>query len=155
MSHRATVTYLYDGSFEGFLTACFDAWKQPSARIVEHTGFQQQLGEQYVTVETEPCKFSRVYKAILTKLGEQCLRTVYLAYLSHDEERGSKILAFLRLGFRVGRSINRRLADQEVLDIQSLATFVSNERIRMMAVSYTHLIFLQPSALQKSLIWNM
>lgn len=132
MSHRTTVTYLYDGSFEGLLTAVFDAWKQPSARIVEHTGFQQQLGEQYVTVETQPVKFSRVYKAILAKLGQQCLRIVYLTFLSHDEERASKILAYLRLGFRVGRGINRRLADQEVLDVQSLATFVSNERIRMM-----------------------
>jgi probable DNA metabolism protein len=109
------LVYLYDGSFEGMLTAIFEAYyREAPGRILAEGCWQQALDERYETVETDLSKSGRVHDAIEAKIGKTALGMVYYGWLSHEPERATRIYEFLRLGFRIGPGVTARLADPAV-----------------------------------------
>lgn len=129
MLEETNLSYIYDGSFEGLLTAIFDAYyrHENPERILMSLGEQSCFfeGVFYVTTSTE--KSDRVYKSIMQKMGSDALLLIYNAYLSEMEESGKAILEFLKLGFKVGSKILDYLTHDWVNIVFKLAKATTNE----------------------------
>ena len=98
MSARSDVIYVYDGSFEGLLTAVFESFesRELPCSIVAEDEFVPTLFSSK-TVDTDPQKADRVRRG-LKKTGADVWNTVRLGYLTCLEDRGTliKILCIWR-----------------------------------------------------------
>ena len=68
----APLTLLFDGSFEGLMTAFFDAYARrphPVALLPE-AACQLEFGQRYTTVSTDEAKAARVVRGIRRCVGE-------------------------------------------------------------------------------------
>lgn len=105
-------TYLYDGSFDGLLTAYFYAYKDQNVyTICRQQNYLPDLLSQPQTIATEPEKADRIYRSVLHNLSEKTLRNLYLLYLSEVSECDLLGLHYLRLCFAHGAAVN--LAKQQ------------------------------------------
>ncbi|MHC1749298.1 MAG: TIGR03915 family putative DNA repair protein [Cellulosilyticaceae bacterium] len=99
--------YVYDGSFEGLLTAIFYSYKETtSLDFVVSSSHIPNLIDEYVTITTENDKFNRLYNSIDQKLSSDTLKNVYYLYLSEIEGSQKLIYDYLKLCFKHSSSIN-------------------------------------------------
>ena len=126
------VDYLYDGTFEGFLTCIYHHYYgEKASGIYRQDHYQSSLLSGYRIVETEEEKASRVYDAIEKKISSEDLRRIYRAFLSSDQEKENKLLQYIRLGFQKGSAISLLHSNQIVFDVQQCDKKVSIEMHRM------------------------
>ena len=98
---------LYDGSFDGLLTAYFYAYKDPDVYTVcRQQNYQPDLLSQSRNIVTEPDKADRIYRSVRQNLSEQTLHNLYLIYLCELSDCDLLGLRYLRLCFINGASIN-------------------------------------------------
>lgn len=128
MSQRTDVVYQYDGSFDGLLCCVFRAVYEKETPIAIFPEDCAQSTLLYTeTVITDEKKARRVMASIPKKLGAEAFHCVKLAFLSAMEEKECAILAFLRLGYRVGPGIMQRLTDPCVYPVITAAKSVAGE----------------------------
>jgi len=124
--------YLYDGSFEGFLTCIYHHYYgEKASGIYPRDQYQASLLAECSIVETEEEKASRVYEAIEEKISTDDLRRIYRAFLSSDPEKENKLLQYIRLGFKRGSAISLLHSNPIVLDVQKCEYKVSIETHRI------------------------
>ena len=109
------VSYLYDGSYAGFLTCVFESYvhrEEPAG----FTRFDEAAASfcPQLAVETDPADARRVYRALEPKLGVWGKRLVCRGFLTGMEERERHIWAFLAYGLRRGPEAARDLGDPRV-----------------------------------------
>ena len=100
--------YIFDGSFEGMLTAIYEAYYSGSSPdgIYEDNNYQQSLEATVYIVETNAEKARKVFDSIKYKISEQALKTVYYTFLSELNEAPTCIYQYLRLGVITSYSIH-------------------------------------------------
>lgn len=128
--------YVYDGSFEGLLTAIFESYyrKQQPARILCNSNLQHNLLEENIYILTDEEKASRVYNSIRDKISPEALKNVYYTYLSEQEDAGTWIYDYIRFGYKVGHKIDLYLTDDRVQNIHKTRKKVSFEAHRMLGL---------------------
>ena len=100
-------TYLYDGSFDGLLTAYFYAWKDTDVyTICREISYTPNLLSQPVHISTEDDKAQRIMRSVQQNLSAWTMRNLYLVYLSELADCNFLGLEYLRLCFAQGDSIN-------------------------------------------------
>ena len=126
------VDYLYDGTFEGFLT-CIHAhyYEEKASGIFRKDNYQASLLSDFRMIGTEEKKASKVYEAIEKKISRDDMRRIYRVFLSSDEEKEEKLLRYIQLGFRIGPEISLLHSDPVVLDVQKCEYKVSIETHRI------------------------
>ncbi len=131
MSDGTTVAYLYDGTFEGLMTAVFEAFSHRPMpdTIAQAGGFQPQFGQQTRAIATEEAKAARVIAGI-RRLGDDIYERLWLAFLSEQIDRGQWIYAYIRLGLAVGPRVRHMLTDDRVVRIHKWSDRVSLEKSR-------------------------
>ena len=98
---------IYDGTFDGLLTACFEAYQDLEVTdIVPIDRYQPDLLQQPQEIVTDKTKADRVYHSILTKLSGHTLTNIYYVYLSELPGCDFLILEYLRLCYKEGSKIN-------------------------------------------------
>ena len=129
MFNRRDIIYLYDGTFDGLLTAVFDSFAQHEIPIgIEiDNNVQETLGVTYFYVGTDTSKAYRVRKAIAEKVSSYAMKSIYFAYLSNVADKEMKILAYIHRCFRYGKAVNSYLNDRYVADILNAAQYVVGE----------------------------
>lgn len=130
-------TYIYDGSFEGMLTAIYEAFnnKEHLQEIVAEREFLPRLFINKRFIKCNPAKAEKVYQAIGAKISHEAQRYIYLNYLSGYPERGIWIYRYLHLGFKKGKNINLYLSQPDVLQIHKTARQVLFERYRLLGLA--------------------
>lgn len=125
----ASLTLLYDGTFEGLMTAFFEAYaRRPHpAAILPESVCQLQFGQRYQTVETDLNKADRVVRGIQARIGDFAYEKIWLASLSDAPAVSQDIYRYLLWGFDIGRSIRSRLADDRVLAVDKTVSLVTRE----------------------------
>ena len=124
---------IYDGSFQGFLTAIYEAFyseKSPE-QIISEDKFTNNLFSTTKKIETDEEKADKVYDAIKNKISSYTLRTVYYCYLSELEEIEINLFKYLKLGFKEGGRVNKFHSNDTVKKIISARKKVSREAHRM------------------------
>ena len=114
MSARSDVTYVYDGSFEGLLTAVFESFesRELPCSIVAEDEFVPTLFA-CKTVDTDPQKADRVRRG-LKNVSADVWNAVRLGYLTCVEDRGTLINDFVHMAMHYGAGVMRMLADDTV-----------------------------------------
>ena len=130
------MVYLTDGSFEGLLTAVFEAFekKEDPEEIYFKDTFQISLISEFKDIITDGEKADRVYRAIDSKISRDVLEMVYGAYLSEDPGCGAPILYTLRLGFKMGGRVKNLLQNPHVLKVHDLNRRVQGEKHRFLGL---------------------
>lgn len=121
--------YLYDGSFDGLLTAVFEAYarrEQPDA-IAGEENLQVSFGQQVTRIPTEEEKARRVEKALIAKLGKPVFKKIWTVSLSSDPDQATIIYHYIRRGLEIGRRIYSDLAHPAVLSLEKLYRLVGRE----------------------------
>lgn len=128
------LAYVYDGSFEGMLTAIFEAYyrKEEPVDILPEQGLQQNLLAQYVTIKTDSVKSDRVYASIWKKISQDALKNVYHAYLSEEPDAGTLIYRYLKLGWKMGGRVDLHLSDDTVFKVMDINRKLEFEVHRLM-----------------------
>lgn len=126
------VDYLYDGTFEGFLTCIYEHYyTEKAAAIYPKDQYQASLLSSFHVVNTEEEKATRVYEAIEEKISREDLRRIYRVFLSSDFEKENKLLQYIRLGFRKGSAVSLLHGNPVVFQVQQCEKKVSVETHRM------------------------
>ena len=101
------IDYLYDGSFDGLLTAIFYGYQEhDEVQIHKESAYAPSLLSTSKQVLTESDKADRVYTSIHDKLSISTLENVYCAYLSEEENVETLILQYIKLCYQYTDSIN-------------------------------------------------
>jgi probable DNA metabolism protein len=127
--------YIYDGSFDGFLSVIYDCYyyKIPESIERESTYNFNMLFDDKV-IETDELKFGKVYKAILEKISEDTLIHVYQAFLSEVPGIELKLFKYLKLGFKLGSKVNDFLTEVTVNEVQKYSRKVGFEAHRFLGL---------------------
>lgn len=128
------LAYIYDGSFEGLLTAIFEAYyrKEDPVAIVQEQGLQQDLLLQHVHIETDSAKSDRVYTSIWRNISHEALKNVYHTYLSEAPEAGTLIYCYLKLGWKMGGKVDLHMSDDTVFKVMDINRRLEFEVHRLM-----------------------
>lgn len=126
--------YIYDGSFDGLLTAVYEAYyrKETPERIMSEQSYQENLLSTKLYVETDTVKANKVYQAIKNKISYDALKNVFYVFLSELPEAGTIIYHYLKLGWKIGNQVDKHLTDERVLTVHDISRKVGRERHLML-----------------------
>jgi len=129
MSDGRILIYIYDGSFDGLLSAVHYAYynREEPDEIVSTDRLQQNFIAQYVTIKTDSEKSKAVYNSIRKKISDRALYDLYLTYLSNEPDKATAIYKYLRLGYKLGIHIHHHLHEDCVLRVNKISGYVSME----------------------------
>lgn len=128
------ICYIYDGTFEGLLTSIYEAYyrKEKVEEIFSKAEFETTLLTEPVFIENSEEKYKKVYTAIKNKISKEALELVYNVYLSEINGCGTLIYKYIRLGFKLGSSVNLYLHNDIVLNMHKIEKKVVYECHRML-----------------------
>lgn len=131
---NATKTLIYDGSFNGFLTAVFNGFEQklPYADIQRQGQLQRGLFADTETIFTNLEKAQRVWNGIRNK-SNTAIKNIYFAYLSEQHRIEPKLYQYIRLLMESKSNRASDFSEDAVLKISQLAHKVGREKHRMEA----------------------
>lgn len=130
------IHYIYDGTFEGLLTAIYEAYyrrENPDDIVPKEREEENFLIQRYY-IETNTEKASKVYKSIEEKISEEALKRVFYAYLSELPKSGIAVLNYLRIGYKMGANVDNNLANEAVLAMDKINYKVSMEQHRLLGL---------------------
>lgn len=130
------ICYVYDGSFEGLLTAVYEAYYQNEKpdSIMSQANYQENLLVKKIVIRTDCLKADKVYDAVIKKISHEALRKVFCVFLSELPQAGNIIYKYLRLGWKIGKEIDFHLSEEKVLDVHTISKRVSGEKHRMLGL---------------------
>ncbi|REC76039.1 DNA metabolism protein [Chryseobacterium elymi] len=130
-------TLLYDGSFDGLLTAVFEVfeYRYQDVGIASKERFHQEnIFAEIHTVITQSDKAERVFNKLEQHIGRSGVQQLLKVFLSEDPEREHLILSAVKQSIRhPGKNILQNYADEEMLKISKICKSVDRERHRMTA----------------------
>lgn len=128
------VIFVYDKTFEGLLTAVFDAYSRrvfPDALLAEGEPFPLFYDEA-VTVCSDAAKADRVWKGLERKISKTSLSGVAVTWLSELPEVDMLLFRYIRKAIDSATTIEFNLGDPDVLQTAKIWKKVNNERMRVM-----------------------
>ena len=126
---------IYDGSFEGFLSAVFDVYeyKFTDADICPASRYNGNLFLPHHAVLTDGERSQRVLKGLEKKLPSENLKEIYRSFLSELPEREKYLLQYIRYAFSSNEKMESDFSHPAVLWVSQTARKVYREKHRMEA----------------------
>ncbi|MEH6681169.1 MAG: TIGR03915 family putative DNA repair protein [Sediminicola sp.] len=127
-------TLIYDGSFNGFLTAVFEAFegKLTVANIQKNSAYQRGLFSEPETIFTQMDKAQRVWNGIQKK-SHEAIKNIYFAYQAESSGIEMLLYRYIRKLFTGHADVHLNQADDIVLKVGQWAKMVGREKHRMEA----------------------
>lgn len=124
--------YLYDSSFEGFLTAVFESYTSRGV-IRKENAFVPDMFATTIRVETDLEKADRVWAGLSKKLSANGLHQYFSTFLSEIENVEDQMLSYTRHVFENQSSVELDFGNNFVLFVAQTARKVHREKHRMEA----------------------
>ncbi|MCO5945774.1 TIGR03915 family putative DNA repair protein [Mucilaginibacter flavidus] len=126
---------IYDGTFEGLLTAVFEIYERKLNYInLQKIGVASTaMFEDVINVITDNDRASRVLNGLKKKLSANGVQRVYIAHMSEIENEENNIVGFIRHAFDAGRNIEEDYGNRFVLRISEIMVMMRREKHRMEA----------------------
>ena len=123
------LVFFYDRTFEGLLTAVFDAYNRKTFPdlILANGSIAPMFMEDSYTVLTQEDKATRVWAALEKKMNKQACNMLTHAWLSEEEGSENLLFRYIRKTIDSKMSIETNFGDDDVLQIHQLARKVSHE----------------------------
>ncbi|PZD78043.1 TIGR03915 family putative DNA repair protein [Mesonia sp. K7] len=125
--------FIYDASFEGFLTTVFSAYEQRcnNPKILKHHQFIESFFEESETVFTSQEKAKRVWKKLEKNCGKSGCNQIYRAFLSEIEGIENTLFQYIRHAMSSSKNITKDYAHPAVLEVVQTVKKVGREKHRM------------------------
>lgn len=126
---------VYDGSFEGFLSAVFDIYeyKFKDVHFASEENYQKNIFDKAHEVITDETKTLRVWKGLEHRMSRNALSKVYKTFLSEKKDIEMVLLDYIRYAFSSKTSIEYDFSNNSVLTVSQVAKIVYREKHRMEA----------------------
>jgi probable DNA metabolism protein len=126
---------IYDGTFEGLLTAVFEIYDRQLTQVnLQKAGVASQaLFEDVLTVITDDSRANRVLKGLRQKLSATAVQRVYIAYLSGIENEENNLVGYMRYAFDAKQNIEEDYGNRYVNRISEIVKMMRREKHRMEA----------------------
>jgi probable DNA metabolism protein len=123
--------FFYDKTFEGLLSAVFDAYSyQISPEKLLRTGdIAPMFTDKSHTVVTESEHAKRVWKALSVKSGKNVCNMLVYVWLSELEGSDELLFRYICKTFGTSRKIEYNFGDSDVLEVGKIARKVSHEAL--------------------------
>lgn len=127
------IIYHYDKSFEGLLTAIFDAYLRKTFphRLLLPDEPEPLFCEASHSVITDTEKSERVWKSLEKKVDKNTLNMISYAWLSELPGADEVIFRYICKTIDSPRSIATNFADNDVLQLRQIALKTGREKHRM------------------------
>src|ERR1700712_3610114 len=128
-------TVVYDGNFEGLLTAVFDVYeyRMENVLLLPKKQRQESLFTDTHNVETILEKADRVWKALRAKISPKAASQVYYAFLSEQKGMENKLLQYIQYMFKSKYTAENDFTSAAVSYVVETAKKVHREKHRMEA----------------------
>jgi probable DNA metabolism protein len=126
------IDFVYDGSFDGFLSAASLALKEQGARVVPFACHAADLFADAVNVPTDDEAAGRMRRRIGSCAGTDELDTLLLVHSSASPDRHRLLLSYIRLTLRAGRSVAAEIIRPDVLAVRKIRDRVSLEMAKLL-----------------------
>jgi probable DNA metabolism protein len=126
---------VYDGSFEGLMTAVFEIYefKIDSPLIMQDVNASNLLFGKIYQVSTSRDKSMRVYKKLQERISANSLQQLYKSFLSEIPAVENCIYRYIRYALSSAKPMDNDFSNADVLQIQQLSRKVEREKHRMEA----------------------
>lgn len=126
---------IYDGSFDGFLSAIFQIFEQRLTNTTIHNKFWEQQGlfAERETIITDEAKANRVWKGLKSRISSKGSYQLYYAFLSEQLGVENLLLDYMQYVFSKTLNANKDYSHPSVLEIAQIAKSVGREKHRMEA----------------------
>ena len=127
------ILFIYDRTFEGLLTAVFDAYFRktfPDQLLSEGDALPLFCDETF-TVITDEKKAERVWRGLQKKISSSALSSLTWCWLSELPEVDMLLFRYIRKNVDAPASIELNFGDEDVLEITKIWKKVNNERCRV------------------------
>lgn len=121
--------FRYDKTFDGLLTAVFDAYARrmfPDALLAGGEPVPLFTTEEH-TVVSDPEKSGRVWRGLARKLPKEVCNMLMYGWLSEEEGVDMMLARYMRRVFDEGNGVFTDFSDPDILRIKQLAQKVSHE----------------------------
>jgi len=128
-------TYIFDGSFEGLLTAIFEFYeRKPGAiQLVSQNYFHPKLLEETFEIINDEEKAQRVWTGLKKKISRDWQMRFYKTYLSETEESFQHLFDFACYIFDNLKGAENNFGHPSVIAISKMDKSVNREKHRMKA----------------------
>jgi len=128
-------TLLYDGSFNGLLTAIFETfeYKHTAVKIEKQHAHRPGIFDSVQLVISDEMKAKRVWRGLQTRLSYTGRREFYYTFLSELPGIEGALLAYVQYAYRSVTNIEKNFANPVVNMISQTAHSVHREKHRMEA----------------------
>ena len=126
------ITYIFDGTMDGLLTAVFDAYalKEQPEELLKSGDALPLFCERKYQVTTDEEKAQRVWAGLEKRLNREALKLISVSWLSELRELNTPLFHYIYKVFQQG-DISRNFADPDVLNVTNIARRVLHEQLRM------------------------
>ena len=127
--------FIYDTTFEGFLTAVFEVYeyKIKDVAIRKNTLEIPQLFGEIIDVKTNPDKAKRVANKLIVIFKKQGFQSLLKVLLSEMETIEDNLLEVIRYGLSTNKNILNDFGHPAVLEIKQVLKKIYREQHRMNA----------------------
>jgi probable DNA metabolism protein len=124
--------FVYDKTFEGLLSAVFDAFnrKQFPDKLLSENEMPPLFSETHLVV-TDEAKSGRVWTGLNKKLSREACYMLSVVFLSELPEIGDVLFRYMKKAFESKQSIETNFADNDVLELSKIYKKVTREAERM------------------------
>lgn len=127
--------FLYDGTFEGFLSAVFDAFSaKDEVEIEKKEGWQPQLFTEPVEVETVQEKAERVVNKLLSICGRRGFSAIVQIFLSEEENAETYTFHLVKSVMKYGSKAFSRFQDEKITRAMEFRKRVSKECDKILGI---------------------
>ncbi len=129
------VLLLYDGSFEGFLTAVFEVYeyKLADVEIVKGGSYNTTVFQQEHVVQTDDAKVKRVWKGLHQYISSGAAISLYHTWLSEAKNTEQTLLQYIQYVFKKKTAVETDFSHPAVLSVAKITKKVHREKHRMEA----------------------
>lgn len=128
-------TLVYDGTFEGLLTAVFEIYerKLEPVRLLKGRWQSSALFEEVIPVVTDEVRASRVLLGLRKKLSAAGVQRLYIAHMADIADEDCNVLGFIRYVFNSEQNIEEDYGNRYVMRLSEILKMVRREKHRMEA----------------------
>lgn len=128
-------TLIYDGTFEGLLTAVFEVYEHKLLHVHLQKGEWRNtaLFENVIKVVTETGRATRVLKGLQQKLSPIGLQRLYAAHMAEMEGEDDNLMGYIRHVFDSPVNVEEDYGNKYVMRVSEIVRMLRREKHRMEA----------------------
>lgn len=129
------MTFVYDATYEGLLSAIFESYRLRAIplRIIAEDQHQKSLFDQVLTINTDEEQAKRVIKGLEKKCGKKASRLIYRCFLSEQPGIEMLINHFVRTAMSSTENVLENYRDENILKLHQINKQIGREVHRMHA----------------------